>query len=248
MKRVFVSLTFILLLATSAVGFISCSDDDNDIYRNLYPNALVTVKPVDANSFYMQLDDNITLKPTNMTSSPYGNREVRALINFDYVNQDASPYNRAVWVNWMDSILTKPAVPIAELQPSVEYGDDAVEIVRDWVTIAEDGYLTLRFRTLWGLRGRPHSVNLATGVNPNDAYEVEFFHDANGDTPSHYGDAIVAFRLDGLPDTDGNTVKLKLKWKSFSGYRWAEFDYCTGDATIAPSNDMLKMRPSIEIE
>lgn len=248
MKRVFVSLTSILLLATSAVGFISCSDDDNDIYRNLYPNALVTVKPVDANSFYMQLDDNITLKPTNMTSSPYGNREVRALINFDYVNQDASPYNRAVWVNWMDSILTKPAVPIAELQPSIEYGDDAVEIVRDWVTIAEDGYLTLRFRTLWGLRGRPHSVNLATGVNPNDAYEVEFFHDANSDTPSHYGDAIVAFRLDGLPDTDGKTVKLKLKWKSFSGYRWAEFDYCTGDATIAPSNDMLKMRPSIEIE
>lgn len=248
MKRVFVSLTSILLLATSAVGFISCSDDDNDIYRNLYPNALVTVKPVDANSFYMQLDDNITLKPTNMTSSPYGNREVRALINFDYVNQDASPYNRAVWVNWMDSILTKPAVPIAELQPSVEYGDDAVEIVRDWVTIAEDGYLTLRFRALWGLQGRPHSVNLATGVNPNDAYEVEFFHDANGDTPSYYGDAIVAFRLDGLPDTDGKTVKLKLKWKSFSGYRWAEFDYCTGDATIAPSNDMLKMRPSIEIE
>ena len=248
MKRVFVSLTSILLIATAAIGIISCSDDDNDIYRNLYPNALVTVKPVDANSFYMQLDDNITLKPTNMTSSPYGNREVRALINFDYVNQDASPYNRAVWVNWIDSILTKPAVPITDLQPSVEYGDDAVEIVRDWVTIAEDGYLTLRFRTLWGLRGRPHSVNLATGVNPNDAYEVEFFHDANGDTPTHYGDAIVAFRLDGLPDTDGKTVKLKLKWKSFSGYRWAEFDYCTGDATIAPNNDMLKMRPAIEIE
>ena len=188
MKRVFVSLTSILLIAATAIGIISCSDDDNDIYRNLYPNALVTVKPVDANSFYMQLDDNITLKPTNMTSSPYGNREVRALVNFDYVNQDASPYNRAVWVNWIDSILTKPAIPITDLQPSVEYGDDAVEIVRDWVTIAEDGYLTLRFRTLWGLRGRPHSVNLATGVNPDDAYEVEFFHDANGDTPTHYVD------------------------------------------------------------
>ena len=136
MKRVFVSLTSILLIAATAIGIISCSDDDNDIYRNLYPNALVTVKPVDANSFYMQLDDNITLKPTNMTSSPYGNREVRALVNFDYVNQDASPYNRAVWVNWIDSILTKPAIPITDLQPSVEYGDDAVEIVRDWVTIA----------------------------------------------------------------------------------------------------------------
>ena len=183
-----------------------------------------------------------------MTTPPYGNREVRALLNFNYVKEDASPYNRAVWVNWIDSILTKPAIPITELQPSVEYGDDAVEIVRDWVTIAEDGYLTLRFRTLWGLRSRPHSVNLATGVNAEVPYEVEFFHDANGDTPTHYGDALVAFRLDGLPDTEGKIVKLKLKWKSFSGYRWAEFDYCTGEATAAPSNDILKMRPAIDVE
>ena len=245
MKRVFVSLTSILLIATAAIGIISCSDDDNDIYRNLYPNALVTVKPVDANSFYMQLDDNITLKPTNMTSSPYGNREVRALINFDYVNQDASPYNRAVWVNWIDSILTKPAVPITDLQPSVEYGDDAVEIVRDWVTIAEDGYLTLRFRTLWGLRGRPHSVNLATGVNPDDAYEVEFFHDANGDTPTHYGDAIVAFRLDGLPDTNGKTVKLTLKWRSFSGEKSVEFplygDSSSSNESVQVATSAIKM-------
>ena len=176
MRRFFLSFAAFALMGASAIGIISCSDDDNDIFRNLYPNALVTVKPVSDNSFFMQLDDNITLKPVNMTSSPYSSREVRALLNFDYVKEDASPYNRAVWVNWIDSILTKPAVPITELEPSVEYGDDAVEIVRDWVTIAEDGYLTLRFRTLWGIPSRPHSVNLATGVNPDDPYEVEFFH------------------------------------------------------------------------
>ena len=248
MKRLILSIASMAFIALSAASITSCSDNDNGIYSTLYPNALVTVKPVNGNSFYMQLDDNITLKPVNMTTPPYGNREVRALLNFNYVKEDASPYNRAVWVNWIDSILTKPAIPITELQPSVEYGDDAVEIVRDWVTIAEDGYLTLRFRTLWGLRSRPHSVNLATGVNAEEPYEVEFFHDANGDTPTHYGDALVAFRLDGLPDTEGKIVKLKLKWKSFSGYRWAEFDYCTGEATAAPSNDILKMRPAIDVE
>lgn len=41
------------------------------------------------------------------------------------------------------------------------------------------------------------------------------------------GDALVAFKLDGLPDTEGKTVKLALKWKSFSGDKSAEFDYCT---------------------
>lgn len=29
-------------------------------------------------------------------------------------------------------------------------------------------------------------------------------------------DGLVAFKLDELPDTEGKTVKLKLKWKSFS--------------------------------
>lgn len=248
MKRFLLFLIASLVAMAVTITVTSCSDDDNDIYRNLYPNALVTIKPIDNSSFYMQLDDNITLKPINMTTPPYGEREVRALVNFDYVQQDASPYNRAVWVNWIDSILTKRAIPITELQPSSEYGDDAVEILRDWVTIAEDGYLTLRFRTLWGFSGRRHYVNLATGINPDDPYEVEFFHDAGNDVPTHYGDAIVAFRLDGLPDTEGKSVKLKLKWKSFSGYRWAEFDYSTGSATTTEGTDMLKMRPSITLE
>ena len=42
------------------------------------------------------------------------------------------------------------------------------------------------------------------------------------------------FKLDELPDTEGKTVKLKLKWKSFSGDKSAEFDYCTRKS-VAPS-------------
>ena len=35
-----------------------------------------------------------------------------------------------------------------EGENSEKYGNNLVEIVRDWVTVAEDGYLTLRFRAL----------------------------------------------------------------------------------------------------
>ena len=38
-----------------------------------------------------------------------------------------------------------------------------------------------------------------------------------------------------LPDTEGKTVKLKLKWKSFNGEKTAEFDYCTRKSTPANS-------------
>ena len=99
--------------------------------------------------------------------------------------------------------------------------------------IAEDGYLTLRFRTLWGDRSKAHFVNLLVSKDPANPYEVEFRHNAYGDVYGTEGDGLVAFKLDELPDTEGKTVKLKLKWKSFSGDKSAEFDYCTRKSTPA---------------
>lgn len=113
------------------------------------------------------------------------------------------------------------------------YGTDPVEMIKDWVTIAEDGYLTLRFRTLWGDRSKAHFVNLLVSKDPANPYEVEFRHNAYGDVYGTEGDGLVAFKLDELPDTEGKTVKLKLKWKSFSGDKSAEFDYCTRKSTPA---------------
>ena len=109
------------------------------------------------------------------------------------------------------------------------------EIVNDWVTIAEDGYLTLRFRTMWSNMGITHYVNLIPTNNPENPYEVEFKHDANGDVNGRVGDGLVAFKLDNLPDTEGETVKLKLIYKSFNTTKSIEFDYKTRSATPASS-------------
>lgn len=225
-----------LFIAMSALTFQSCLDDDDDNYWEYrHPNALVTVKPIDGGSFYLQLDDSTTLLPVNITSSPYGEKEVRALVNFSQSNQPSEGFTHAVEINWMDSILTKPIVPDLGMQNDSIYGNDPVEIIGDWVTIAEDGYLTLRFRTLWNDYGKKHFVNLLAGNNPANPYEVEFRHNAHGDVYGREGDGLVAFRLDSLPDTEGKTVKLKLKWKSFSGEKTAEFDYCTRKSTPAQS-------------
>ena len=103
--------------------------------------------------------------------------------------------------------------------------------MNDWVTIAEDGYLTLRFRTKWGNSGIAHRVNLLTGVNPDDPYEVEFRHDAEGDDERKWGDGLVAFSLKDLPDTEGKTVTLKLRWQSYSGTKQANFKFCSRKTT-----------------
>lgn len=230
----------LFLMATgvlfTSLTFQSCLDDDNYYYGgNWQANALVTVKPVSDNSFFLQLDDTTTLLPVNITSSPYGDKEVRALINCREVNEPSEGYSKAVYVNWIDSILTKQMAPNLEVENDSVYGTDPVEIVRDWVTIAEDGYLTLRFRTLWGDRSKAHFVNLLVSQNPANPYEVEFRHNAYGDVYGTDGDGLVAFNLGSLPDTEGKTVKLKLKWKSFSGDKSVEFDYCTRKATPGKS-------------
>lgn len=222
--------TVIVLTFVSVLAFVACDDDSYVYYYPSSANALVTVKPVDGGNFCMQLDDSTVVFPYNMKKSPYGDKEVRALASLTPVadvGDTYEPNTRYVVVNWIDSILTKDAVLYPTDGNVVEYGDDPIEIVRDWVNVAEDGYLTLRFRTRWGKNGIAHYVNLLTGVNPNDPYEVEFKHNAYGDVNGMTGDAFVAFRLGTLPDTGGKTVKLTLKYKSFSGEKSIQFDYCS---------------------
>lgn len=231
----------IAVIVLAALSFQSCLDDDKYVNYN-YPNALVTVKQASDESVFLQLDDKTTLLPVNLKSHPFGGKEVRALVNYEDADQSSQGYSKAVKVNWIDSIRTKAMVPDLGEENDEKYGIDPVEIVNDWVTIAEDGYLTLRFRTLWGNQSVAHHVNLVFGENPENPYEVEFRHNAFGDTQGVANDALVAFKLDKLPDTKGEKVKLKLKWKSFSGEKSTEFDYTTQEAT--PTKKSLEYSPN----
>ena len=219
-------------LLLSVFLFQSCLDNDDDKLSIYYPNALVTAKHATDNTFYLQLDEKTTLLPTNVKESPFGDKEVRALVNFSDSQEESKGYTKAVHVNWIDSILTKKTVPFIDNEDFDKiYGVDPVEIVNDWVTIAEDSYLTLRFRTRWGYTQKPHFVNLITGVNEDNPYEIEFRHNAYGDISGNSGDALVAFSLKDLPDTKGEPVKLKLTWMSFTGPKSAEFNYSTDKET-----------------
>lgn len=62
------------------------------------------------------------------------------------------------------------------------------------------------------------------------------------------GDGLVAFKLDGLPDTNGKTVKLKLKWKSFTGDKSAEFDYCTQKSVTPVNAAITSVRSNLNLK
>lgn len=215
------------MMVVAAVALQSCDDDDDSYgYNYVQPTAIVTVKPnADNTSFVMQLNDSVRLTPTNMGASPFGKKEVRALVSYS----PAEPYKEdaRVAVNWVDSILTKGAARNLGDGNEAEYGADPVEIINSWETCAEDGYLTLRFRTNWA-GYRPHSVNIVHRTDANMPYLLEFYHNANGDTGGNpsagaVGDGLVAFRIDTLLKITDRTEEITLKWKSYKGEKTTTF-------------------------
>ena len=242
---------YMLGLVLAGATLQSCGDDDDSyIICNNYPgaaNALVTVKPQDeGKTVVLQLDDNTTLTPINMSQSPFGNKEVRALCNIRLTEQQTDKRNMKVYVNWIDSILTKRMAPdLGQAENVKAYGNDPVEIMRDWTTVAEDGYLTLRFLTRWGDK-QPHLVNLVADNSANP-YELTFHHKGNT-TSGPKASGLVAFKLSDLPDTNGKTVDVKLKWTSFSGAKSITFKYCTNKSSDLPSETLNKMLEDISNE
>lgn len=221
-------------IAAVLIGTAACSlKDDGYDYDMMRPSAIVTVKTDAENTyFWMQLDDKTVLYPVNLKSSPFGAKEVRALVNYRKPSpeemQKGGLYDEAnnVYVNWIDSILTKKTVPdMGELNDKT-YGNDPLEIYADWATVVEDGYLTLHFVTNWSA-GHMHRINLVCGTDPEDPYKVVLCHDAAGDAFGQPGDALVAFSLADLPDTAGQTVDLTLQWRSYDGIHTHKFPYCT---------------------
>lgn len=228
MKRVKAILTALWLAVTVAV-LQSCNDDDTYYYylhSNTIPTAMVTVKPDSCNtSFHLQLDDSTTLLPTNMRTSPFGTKEVRALINYTATNVSPERHERQVTINWIDSILTKPTAINMEERNDSAYGNDPVEIVDSWETVAEDGYLTLRFRTNW-LPGSVHRVNLVHRTDADKPYLLQFYHDAGGPAEvGNVGDGIVAFRLDDTFNEPDSTIEITLQWKAYGVTKTQTFNY-----------------------
>lgn len=226
-----VALLVLILLVLPA-----CSNDEGKTPNLSFPTALVTVKSLNDSTFVLQLDDTTRLYPTNISRSPYGTREVRALVN--YSEERIEDERQYIHINWLDSIRTKDPVATAGTSAANDslYGNDPIELVRDWVTIAEDGYLTLRVRTRWGQRHTPHYMNILTGTNPDNPYELELRHDARGDVYGPMGDALIAFDLNDLPRTDStdstdSPLTIKVKWQSFSGPKSTEFALRLQDTT-----------------
>lgn len=189
------------------------------------------------NSYYIQLDDSTTLFPTN-SYVPENLKEIRAFVVYKNDEKKTEGYDQSVQLLRMDTLLTKPIAPDLGSENDSYYGTDMLALnggsiwSKNGVWI-EDGYITFDFYIQRGYNDNvKHFLNLVQ-TNSADPYELEFRHNAYGNIDSSLRPSagLVSFKLDKLPSTEGKTVKLKIKYKSFASndYNTVELDYKSKD-------------------
>lgn len=222
-------------LLTVVLAVAGCNKHDNDPWYY----ATVTCRPAGDGSFYMKLDDTTALVSSNVTKYPYKG-EKRATI-FYYIDKDVTPEGipgyRKTWsisLTSIDTMLVKQ--PVQSLgtfkADSAAFGNELVGLVLDGSvfppTMIEDGYLCLSF-PFYASGFIPHVFNLVTGVDPERPYLVEFRHFADEDDPLYKYKGHIEFPLKGLPDTEGKTVDLTLRWNNLATGKpdSTVFKYCS---------------------
>jgi len=206
---------------SSSLLFSSCLDDDGYSLGD-YWLGVATIESLDSSEHFFRLDDGTSLWPAAGSYVGHNlNDGQRTWLNYTILSDSLNGFSHFVKVNGVDPILTKKmAEDLGEKNDSV-YGTDPVKIRDLWIG---DGYLNVMFMFNYGGSER-HLVNLLPIGDEKNAYQVEFRHNAYKDPPQAAVPGIVCFDLSGLPDTEGETVKLTVKVSTFNGERTYELEY-----------------------
>lgn len=178
--------------------------------------AIVTVHKSPTDTVYFQVDDTTRLYPTNFQGRYTGLE--RIVCGITVANSIVPNYGYRTLVDWFEQL---DKGTFANSKPA---GNDGLDIISDWMTSCEDGFLTLHYSTKWGTAPVPHTFTLVAGLNPSDPYEVLLVQNANGDEKKTTADSIVYFDINSLPDTGDSYKTLTLKWTD-SGGKTAEKEF-----------------------
>lgn len=213
------------LLMAVPVFFSACNDDDDDYTPPRVYNALVTVVSGSEANFLV-VNDSLKVKPANVVGAIYKKPEVRALVSFAVPGSNSNSVQNVdyalvdgheVQLLTLDTIRTKPSTPWDETLDK-QLGGAPINIEKTWMTVAEDGYLTLHYTIMTGTQGNPHSLHLLTGRDPQKPYELELRHTDRGDYGTRYAEGLVAFDIKDilLVGTD-KKLTLTVRYKGFDG-------------------------------
>ncbi|MBO4434103.1 MAG: hypothetical protein J5769_01450 [Bacteroidales bacterium] len=206
-----------ILLAVLILLLPSCAKENSGGWGDHYLEgetadflAILTIKKTPTDTVYFQLDDSTTIYAANYQYD-YTRME-KVFCDISVTNRPEGRFKYKGYINWLE--------PIEEGQVTADAsasGNLGLDILDDWMTSVEDGYLTIHYNTWWGSKPVQHKMYVITGTNPADPYELVLRQDACGDKKDEKGDALICFDINSLPETGDNYTELKLKWTSSGG-------------------------------
>lgn len=180
--------------------------------------ALVTVKQAEDGSAYLYFNDDIKLRCPDRFE-----RQYRAMC---MVTIKGYPDNEGYCPC---DIYYLEALDEGDLTYEAAVGgSDGLDILDEWVTAVDDGYLTLQYSAWFGEHPVKHDFHVVAGLDADNPYCLELRHDAHSDKHDNKAEGIISFDINTLPDTQGETVKLTLKYTTTDGATATKvFDFTT---------------------
>ena len=175
--------------------------------------AVATLRTQDGIRF-LQLDPGSVGYIVNQDDVADIRDKTRVFVQYKSVLSDRPDFcTESVWVDWATP-LDVGSTSLLDFEES--YSNESflatapVDIVLDWITSLEDGFLTLHY-TIPASGENKHSFTLYRSWAKG--YHFFLVHDAHGDTEGSLTDGIVCFPVENLlPDTGGETVTLSLTY------------------------------------
>ncbi len=99
----------------------------------------------------------------------------------------------------------------------IKLHDDGLDVIDDWMTTLEDGYLTIHYSAWFGNSNVWHHLTL-TPDDGEKPLELTLRHNAKGDEPIEKTDALIYFDINDRSryiDEEHNTITIK--WKTCAG-------------------------------
>jgi len=231
----------LIIFAFATLFLSSCNKGDG----STYVQAIVTVCGEQGERCTLNLDDNTVLVPDNMERNPYA-AECRALTQYkDFGSYDTlgimGKQFRKVKIITIDSVLTKALAPdLGEIQNDLVYGTDPIDLFNSWLTVVEDGYVTLHFTGRWGYPGTIHSINLVKDTDVADPYHFQLRHNYNGDnlSPYRFINGVVAFNINEvLAKESKGTYDITISYKGHGDTKKSVTFHYTPGASANLGND-----------
>lgn len=164
---------------------------------------------------YLKIDDNLNIVDANDNLKSVSGR---IYCQFRLLDEKPASNFFPAEIDWYESVELGQYGPLAGgtgFATIDDADDDGLDVIEDWMTSLEDGYLTFHYSAWWG--NKMHYLVL-TPDDENKPLELTLRHDSRDDEKLEKADALICFDINSLSNyIDEENVTITVKWKNSVG-------------------------------